>query len=425
AFVVAQAGRPGPVLIDIPRDIAAAVCEWDKENLPVAANGSCGYIGRLAERGMRETFTDADIENAAAMIKESKRPVVYAGGGAILSGAAAEIKKIAELLNAPVALSLMGMGAFPGNHPLCTGLIGMHGTAASARAVRKSDLLIVAGARFSDRLTSHIEKFARNAKILHIDIDPAEINKNMQASASITGDLKTVLARLLKKLPSVMATEWNGEIEKWKTLIPQDHHRKTALHPRFVIQETAKALGAQAIAVTDVGQHQIWTAQFFPVNRPRSFISSGGMGAMGFGMGAAMGAKIANPGRPVALFTGDGCFRMNCIEMATLARCSIPVLIIIFNNRALGMVRQWQNFFYSAHYYETDLDDRCPDFIKLADACNVPGFRVTDEATFTEALGKSMKLLASGKPVIIEAVIDRDEKVLPMAGTMKAAEEDR
>ena len=424
AFVVAKSGRPGPVLVDIPRDVAAACCEWDRKRIaPAAANGSPGYVKRLAERGRRETFTDADIDRAAAMLMESKRPVLYAGGGVTVSGAEEELKKFAELLNAPVALSLMGMGAFPHSHPLYTGLIGMHGSAASNKAVQKSDLLVALGARFSDRVTSHVEKFARGAKILHIDIDPAEINKNIQTDAYIAGDLKAVLARLIQKLPSGTAAEWNGEIEQWKKIIPRDHHRKTALHPRFVIQETAKALGERAIAVTDVGQHQIWTAQFFPFNRPRSFISSGGMGAMGFGMGAALGAKIANPGFPVALFSGDGCFRMNCIEMATMVRYGIPILIIIFNNRTLGMVRQWQRFFYEGRYSEIELGDRGPDFVKLAEAYDVPACRISDEPSFIDALKKSMAHNKAGRPALIEAVIDRDERVLPMVPGGKPIDE--
>jgi acetolactate synthase-1/2/3 large subunit len=377
----------------------------------------------LAERGRRETFTAADIEKAAALLAGAKRPLFYSGGGVILSGADAELKKIAERLNAPVALSLMGMGAFPHDHRLCTGLIGMHGTAASNKAAQKSDLLIALGARFSDRVTSQDEKFARGAKILHMDIDPAEINKNIQADAFIAGDLKTVLTHLIQKIPEKIKTEWNGEIETWKRSVPKDHHRKTALHPRLVIQETARALGAGAIAVTDVGQHQIWTAQFFPFNRPRSFISSGGMGAMGFGMGAAMGAKIANPDRPVALFTGDGCFRMNCAEMATLVQYKLPILIIIFNNQTLGMVRQWQNFFYGGRYCETDLCGRGPDFIKLADAYNVPAFRVCDETSFMDSLKKCLAHNAAGSPALIETIIDKDERVLPMVPGGKPIDE--
>jgi acetolactate synthase-1/2/3 large subunit len=408
AFAVAQSGRPGPVLIDIPKDLCAAVCEWE------SSPRTNGYAGRLIDRNRRETFTDADIENAAVLLREAQRPVLYAGGGVVLSGASAELKKLAEMLNAPVALSLMGMGAFPHDHRLCMGLIGMHGTAASNKAVQKSDLLIALGARFSDRVTSQVEKFAHGARILHIDVDPAEINKNIQVNAFVTGDLKAVLTRLIQKLPANMSSAWGGEIEEWKKVTPRDYHRKTALHPRFVIQETAKSLGANAIAVTDVGQHQIWTAQFFPFNRPRSFISSGGMGTMGFGMGAAMGAKIANPDNPVALFTGDGCFRMNSAEMATMVHYKLPVLIIIFNNRTLGMVRQWQNFFFAGRYSETDLDNRGPDFIKLAGAYNVPACRAVDEISFTDSLEKSLSVISAGKPALIETIIDKDERVLPM-----------
>ncbi|GHV95359.1 acetolactate synthase [Spirochaetia bacterium] len=431
AFIVAKSGRPGPVLIDIPKDITAALGEWKKlpasgktKTPPSISSGLSDIRAeRLSERGRRETFTGEDIERAARLLKEAKWPVFYAGGGVILSGAEAELRKLAELLNAPVALSLMGMGAFPHDHRLCTGLIGMHGTAASNKAVQKSDLLVAIGARFSDRVTSQVERFAHSAKILHIDIDPAEINKNIQSHASIVGDVKAVLELIIKKLPVKMTTEWNGEIKEWKGIIPKDHHRKTALHPRYVIQETAKALGSETIAVTDVGQHQIWTAQFYPFNRPRSFLTSGGMGTMGFGLGAAMGAKSARAASPVVLFSGDGCFRMNCAEMATLVRYKLPILIIIFNNRTLGMVRQWQNFFYEGRYSETDLDDRGPDFIKLADAYGVPAFRATDEAAFLDALHQSLTVLVSGKPALIEAIIDKDERVVPMVPGGKPIDE--
>ncbi|MCL2761892.1 MAG: biosynthetic-type acetolactate synthase large subunit [Treponema sp.] len=412
AFIVAASGRPGPVLIDIPRDVTTALCSWKQS--PDSASVAEGRAERLANRGRRETVTDAAIANAAALLASAKRPVLYAGGGVIHSGAAAELRTIAERLNAPVVLSLMGMGAFPHDHRLCTGLIGMHGTAASNKAVQKADLLIALGARFSDRVTSHVT-LARGAQILHIDIDPAEINKNMKADAFIVGDLKEALTRLIKALPQKVASEWDDIIETWKAAAPTARRRETALHPCFVIQETAKALGKEAIAVTDVGQHQIWTAQFFPFNRPRSFISSGGMGTMGFGMGAALGAKMANPNRPVALFSGDGCFRMSCTEMATLVQYNIPALIIIFNNRSLGMVRQWQRFFYDGRYSETDLDGRGPDFIKLADAYNVNAFRAIDEPSFLDALKKSIVHNAAGKPAVIEVLIDKDEQVLPMA----------
>ena len=410
AFSVANSGRPGPVLVDIPTDVSAALCEWKKFETPQSSVAA----RRFSERSNRDKFTPEDIDRAAAVITESRRPVLYAGGGVNISGAGNELLQLAELLNAPVTLSLMCMGAFPHDHRLCTGMTGMHGTTASNKAVQKADLLIALGARFSDRVTSRVEKFARKAKILHIDIDPAEINKNIRSYACVSGDLKTVLKRILDKLPAVTETEWKNEIQEWKALIPGAHHCKTALHPAFVIQKAAAALGEKVIAVTDVGQHQMWTAQFFPFKYPRTFLSSGGMGTMGFGLGAAIGAKIAKPEENVVLFTGDGCFRMNCTEMATMVRYRIPVLIIIFNNRALGMVRQWQNFFYEGRYSHTDLDDRGPDFIKLAAAYDVAAYRAVDEASFMQALENSLAELAAGKSAVIEAVIDKDERVLPM-----------
>jgi acetolactate synthase-1/2/3 large subunit len=417
AFIVARTGRPGPVLIDIPKDVSA-------EETPYMPQGIySGRAKRLAERGSRETFTESDIEKAASLLCEAKRPMLYAGGGVILSGADVELRKLAELLNAPVAMSLMGMGGCPHDHRLCTGLIGMHGTAASNKAVQKSDLLVAIGARFSDRVTSQVERFARSAKILHIDIDPAEINKNIQSDAFIVGDAKAVLARLVEKLPQKMETGWNGEIDEWKTIIPKDHHHKTALHPRFVIQETAKALGGEAIVVTDVGQHQIWAAQFYPFNRPRTFLSSGGMGTMGYGLGAVVGAKTANPSRPVVLFSGDGCFRMNSGEMATLVYYKLPALIIVFNNRTLGMVRQWQNFFCEGRYSETDLDGRGPDFMKIANAYGVSAFRVDNEASFLEALKKSIAYNGAGRPALIETIINKDERVVPMVPGGKPVDE--
>ncbi|MDR1418742.1 MAG: acetolactate synthase large subunit, partial [Treponema sp.] len=322
---------------------------------------------------------------------------------------------LAELLDAPLAVSLMGLGAVPQDHRLYTGLVGMHGTAASNKAVQKADLLAAIGVRFSDRVTSRADLFAANARILHIDIDPAEINKNVRADAWVIGDVKAVLSRLLAALPQgrTGASLWNGEIEKWKAIVPRDYHRKTALHPRRVIVETAKRLGGDAIVAADVGQHQMWTAQFYPFSRPRSFITSGGLGAMGFGLGAAVGAKIANPGRPVVLFTGDGCFRMNCAEMATLAAQDIPVLVVLFNNGVLGMVRQWQEFFYGGRYSQSDLP-ALPDFVQLAAAYGVKAYRAVSEASLAQALDGAFADLSNGRPALVEAVIDRDERVFPM-----------
>jgi acetolactate synthase-1/2/3 large subunit len=458
AFIVARSGRPGPVLIDLPKDITIQNAEWiplegkgkknfllgasktadlvrgeappaeDSPAFPVSPQNEAAAVSararRLKERAERVTFTEGDIDRAVGMIIGAKRPVIYAGGGVIISGAEAELARLAGRLNAPVALSLMGIGAFPADHPLYTGLIGMHGAVASNKAVQEADLLITLGARFSDRVTSQVDQFAQAAQVLHFDIDPAEINKNVPSDAWVIGDIKAILGRVLQKIPQKTATEWNGDIDRWKTQVPRDNYRKTVLHPRFVIAETARRLGPDAIVATDVGQHQMWAAQFYPVNRPRSFITSGGLGTMGFGLGAAIGAKTANPGRPVVLFTGDGSFRMNCGELATAAVYRIPVLIIIVNNSVLGMVRQWQTLFYGARYAETTLDDRPPDFVKLAAAYGL-GFaaRAETEAAFSSALEAALEETAAGRPALIEALIDRDEKVLPMVPGGKPIDE--
>jgi len=434
AFELASSGRQGPVLIDIPQDVTALSTEWSpradaskkkKDEIKDSVLSARGR--RLDERTSRVSFTSEEIEEAAEMIKEAKRPLLYAGGGVISSGAEEELVALAEKLNAPVALSLMGIGVIPKDHRLCTGLIGMHGTVASNKATQRADLLIAIGARFSDRVTSSVDTFAKTANVLHFDIDPAEIGKNIEIHAWVVGNLKDTLSALLTKLPSRLETEWHGEIEKWKTHLPQTYTHevtfaKNALHPRYVIEETAKALGPETIAVTDVGQHQMWTAQFFPAEKPRTFISSGGLGTMGFGLGAACGAKVANPKKPVALFTGDGSFRMNCAEMATLTNNKIPLLIIVFNNGVLGMVRQWQTLFYENRYSETILG-AAPDFLKLSDAYGVTGFRAADRESFKKALHAAAAELSTGRAVLIDAIIDRDENVLPMVPAGKPIDE--
>ncbi|MDR1249591.1 MAG: acetolactate synthase large subunit [Treponema sp.] len=464
AFMVAQSGRPGPVLIDIPVDVSSAQAEWIPlgyqgrgrvRNIgtisadalvsgilprdPESGSPDAGEPGgefavlsararRLAIRNRRQTFNAADIDRAAALIGEAKRPAIYAGGGVILSGAGGELARFAERINAPVALTLMGIGALPRNHRLCTGLIGMHGTVASNKATLKADLLIAVGARFSDRVTSRADNFAKNARVLQFDIDPAEVNKNVAAHAWIIGDIRRILTKLLKALPLDMQNEWGDEIEKWKAKAPGTQYggggnsAASALRPRFIMEETASRLGPSAIVFTDVGQHQIWAAQFYPFVRPRSFISPGGLGTMGFGMGAMLGAKIANPKRPVALFTGDGSFRMNCAELATFSSYRIPALVMVVNNHALGMVRQWQTLFYGGRYAETALD-RPPDFVKLAEAYGLKGYRAGTERAFAEALDLAMKDIASGMPALIDAHIAEDEKVLPMVPGGKTLDE--
>ena len=418
AFIVARGGRPGPVLIDIPADISTAKdgsdTAWIESDTKTAAQSRAH---RLFERNARITFSSADIEKAAKMIENSKRPMIYAGGGINLSGASREVTILSNKLKAPVALSLMGTGAIPYSHPLCTGLIGMHGTDASNSAVHKADLLIVAGARFSDRVTSKPDHFAQNAKILHIDMDPAEINKNRLSDFSVIGDVKVILNEILKKLPKTMESQWNGEIEK---LIEKDKTRnmfknnvKPSLNPRFIMEATAKRMSKETIVVTDVGQHQIWTAQYYPIVKPRSFISSGGLGAMGFGLGAAIGAKLANPNYPVLLITGDGSFRMNNGELATLNRYSIPVLIILINNKSLGMVRQWQHIFCKDRFSETELTGS-PDFCALVNAYGVSAFKAASEQEYTTAMDNALKEIAKGKTAFIEAFVDRNEMVLSM-----------
>jgi len=423
AFIVAQSGRPGPVLVDIPSDVSGAVLEPEILNKELRQNSRAS---RLIERTKRKLYNDDDIDAVVNFINDSKRPLIYAGGGVIRSGAEDELVKFAKALNAPVALSLMGMGAMPKNHYLCTGLIGMYGTAASNKAVQKCDLLIALGARFSDRVTGALsingeKQFAKDAKIVHIDIDPAEINKNQVCDAFIIGNLKEILENMIKKIPEKMTNDWGNKINEWKALEQTEKNlpniknnknkEKIVLHPSFIIGETAKKLGEKTIVVTDVGQHQIWTAQYYPFKKPRSFLSSGGMGTMGFGMGAACGAKIVNPENPVVLFTGDGSFKMNSGEIATMMKYKLPILIIIFNNQSLGMLRQWQNNYFKKRYFETGLENHYPDFIKLADAYGMKGFRAADENEFLDALAKSAGILASGFPALIEAVIDKDEIV--------------
>jgi len=426
AIIVAASGRPGPVLIDIPKDVTAAVCEWtprsqhvpEEHQSPVAL----ARAARLSARSKRPTFTEEDIAAAVQLITQAKRPFVYAGGGVHIADAAAELRAFVERLNAPVALSLMGKGAIPHDHPLNTGMIGMHGSVASNKAIQKADLVIAIGARFSDRVVSRADKFAPSAKILHIDIDPAEINKNIRSEQWIIGDVKIVLQRLLEQLPERMESDWNGDVAELKKIVPEAHSRPVPLHPRFIMEEVARRLGPEAIVATDVGQHQMWAAQFYPINKSRSFLTSGGLGTMGCGMGLALGAKRAHPDRPVVLFTGDGSFRMNCGELATSANYHLPILIVILNNRVLGMVRQWQALFYDERYAETTLD-RPPDFVKLAEAYSAHGYRAEDEKSFVAALEKALKNISDGHTALIEAIIDMDEQVLPMVPGGKAIDE--
>ncbi len=406
AFAIARSGRPGPVLVDITKDVTAAETEF-----------SAG--GRIASPKEAIEFSAADIEEAVKLIGESSKPFIYAGGGVISSDASPELMKLAETLNAPVASSLMGQGCFPLSHRLSTGMIGMHGTKASNMSASKCDLMIAVGARFSDRVVSDVKRFAMNARILHIDIDPAEINKTVRVYRHLVGDAKAALAALLPKIKPRAADAWNEEVKEWSSHIPAAHSRQCELHPKFIMETIHASLGDKAILTTEVGQHQLWTAQFYPFSKPRTFISSGGLGTMGYGTGAAMGAQTAKPGMRVVHIAGDGSFRMNCNELATISHYNIPIVIVIMNNGVLGMVRQWQKLFYAERYSETTLD-RPPDFVKLADAYGVRGYRAANEEEFKAALKAA---LAENKPAVIDCAIDHDEKVLPMVPGGKPLDE--
>jgi acetolactate synthase-1/2/3 large subunit len=412
AFEIATTGRKGPVLVDITKDVTAASAECGG---PVA--GACGDPRFTAKR--TPVVPEAKLEEAVRLISASRSPFVYAGGGVIAGDAAAELRAFVERLRAPVALSLMGHGAFPSRHPLFTGMIGMHGTKASNMASSKADLLIAIGARFSDRVVSDAARFAEKAKILHIDIDAAEINKNVTSSMSLVGDVKDVLARLVRRLEPREDSKWNADIEAWKAEVPSAHGRDAELHPRFVLETIHGRVGDDAIVTTEVGQHQMWTAQFYPFAKPRTFISSGGLGTMGFGTGAAMGAQVANPDAQVVHIAGDGSFRMNCNELATISHYGLPILIVVMNNGTLGMVRQWQSMFYKGRYSQTTLD-RPPDFVKLADAYGIRGFRARNEAEFLAALDSALSLR---QPALLECILDIDEKVLPMVPSGKPIDE--
>ena len=416
AFDLAQCGRPGPVLIDIPKDITAAVTEFE----PLPPGKAAPSAAVLRCQGKIEAPTTVELDEVAALFSASKRPFFYVGGGVVTSDATAELTALAEKMNAAVSVSLMGKTAFPARHPLCTGMIGMHGTKASNTAANKCDLLVAIGARFSDRVISDPSKFARDSKIVQIDIDPAEINKNIQTAACLKGDIRAILAELVKKVASRPRSDWNDNIDKWKDHVPPMYSKKTALHPKFVFEAVHERVGDDAIISTEVGQHQMWVAQFYPFAKPRTFLTSGGLGTMGYGTGAAIGAQFAAPDRRVIHIAGDGSFRMNMNELTTIAIHKLPIIIIIANNQTLGMVRQWQTLFYDKRYSATTLDVAAPDFVKYAEAFGIAGYRANDEKEFIAAFEAA---LASGKPAVIDSTMDIDEMVLPMVPAGKPIDE--
>ncbi|OJF76134.1 MAG: acetolactate synthase, large subunit, biosynthetic type [Treponema sp. CETP13] len=416
AFIVAKSGRPGPVLIDIPKDITAAMCEYTAIAQKDVAHAPTVHMAQNIDRirGLRKV-TDDQLKKAAQLINNAQRPVIYAGGGVCISNAYEELKALAEKAQIPVAVSLMGKTAIPSEHYLCTGMIGMHGSKASNVAASNSDLLIAIGSRFSDRVISNPKQFCTDSKVLQIDIDPAEINKNIPTCENLIGDIKMILTGLLPKIESKKSSDWNKKIEDLKKKIPSMYTEKVPLHPKFVLEYVNKKLGDDTIITTEVGQHQMWAAQFYPFSKPRTFLTSGGLGTMGYGTGAAIGAQVGNPKTHVVHIAGDGSFRMNCNELSTISYYNLPIIIIVVNNGTLGMVRQWQHLFYKERYSETTLD-RGPDFVKLADAYGIAGYRVANETEFTKAFDEAAN---SGKPAIIDAKIDIDEMVLPMVAPGK------
>lgn len=395
AFHIAKSGRPGPVLVDITKDVTAASCEYTPKK-PESVERAGHY-------------TQEDLDAALEVISKAKNPYIYLGGGAILSGASEEVRAFAKKLDSPVCDTLMGKGAYDGYDPLYTGMIGMHGTKTSNLGVSECDLLVALGARFSDRVIGNASLFAKNAKILHIDIDAAEINKNIHADVSIVGDLKDVLTKLIARMEQMHHPEWTAHILELKEKYPLKYDDSQLSCP-YIIEELDRITKGNAIITTDVGQHQMWAAQYYHYTKPRTFLSSGGLGTMGYGIGACIGAKTGCPDKICVNIGGDGCFRMNLIELATASRYQIPIIQIIINNHVLGMVRQWQTLFYGKRYSQTVLEDAV-DYCKVAEGLGCAAIRVTAKEEVAPAIEKAIALQ---KPVVIDCRIPEDDKVFPM-----------
>ena len=395
AFRIAKSGRPGPVLVDITKDVTAAKCDYKPE--------------KPTEEPHKNKFTEADIQAALKLIKKAEKPYIYVGGGAVISGAYDQVKEFAKKIDAPVCDTLMGKGAFDGTDEMYTGMIGMHGTKTSNLGVSECDLLIALGARFSDRVVSNAKKFAAKAKVLHIDIDAAEINKNIRTDASVVGDLKDVLTVLNERIDQMSHPEWRIHIHEMKQKYPLKYEEEGLSCP-YVMEELYRITNGKAVITTDVGQHQIWASQYYKYTEPRTFLSSGGLGTMGYGLGACIGAKIGRPDKICVNIAGDGCFRMNMNELATASRYNIPIIQIIINNHVLGMVRQWQTLFYEKRYSQTVLQDKV-DFCKVSEGLGCMAIRVTTKEEVAPAIEKA---IAAKAPVVIECVIPEDDKVFPM-----------
>ncbi|MBP3476688.1 MAG: biosynthetic-type acetolactate synthase large subunit [Lachnospiraceae bacterium] len=395
AFAIAGSGRPGPVLVDITKDVTANTYEYEKKE-PVAAEKKARY-------------TEADLDNAAELIRNAKKPFIYVGGGAVISGAYQEVRELAQKVDAPVCDTLMGKGVCDGHDARYTGMIGMHGTKTSNFGVSECDLLIALGARFSDRVVGNPKKFAENAKVLHIDIDAAEINKNIKTDVSVVGDLKEVLSKLNQKLEQQNHGEWMAHIADMKEEYPLNYDHSVLSCP-YIMEEIDRVTKGEALITTDVGQHQMWAAQYYKYSMPRTFLSSGGLGTMGYGLGACIGAKMGQPDKICINIAGDGCFRMNMNELATASRYNIPIIQVVINNHVLGMVRQWQTLFYGQRYSQTVLNDSV-DFCKVAEGLGCEAIRITRNEEVAPAIEKAIALK---KPVLLECIIPEDDKVFPM-----------
>ncbi len=395
AFKIAKSGRPGPVLVDITKDVTANTCEYTFEP--------------AQEPEYENHFTEEDIDQVVALMEQAEKPYMYIGGGVILSGASRQVAELAKKLDCPVCDTLMGKGAFDGYDDMYTGMIGMHGTKASNLGVSECDLLIALGARFSDRVIGNPNTFAAGAKIVHIDIDAAEINKNIRTDASVIGDLKDAIDAINAKLSQKSHPQWRERILELKEKYPLGYNQDVLTCP-YVIEQIDKATEGNAVITTDVGQHQMWAAQYYHYTKPRTFLSSGGLGTMGYGLGACIGAAVGNPDKTVINIAGDGCFRMNMNELATASRYDIPIIQVVINNSVLGMVRQWQTLFYDHRYSQTILNDKV-DFCKVAEGLGCDAYRVTKKEEVFDVVKQA---IANHRPALIECIIDQDDKVFPM-----------
>ncbi len=405
AFKIAQSGRPGPVLVDITKDVTANVTEYTPAK------------PEPIER-VTSTILEEDLKKAAELINESEKPYVFVGGGVNISGASEELMKFVKKIQSPVCDTLMGKGAFPGTDELYTGMLGMHGTKTSNHGVTECDLLITLGARFSDRVTGNTKMFAKNAKVLHIDVDAAEINKNVPTSASVIGDVKEVLQKLTPMVNEAKHDEWITYLQNYEKEYPLSYDKNSLTGPQ-IIEEIYKATKGEAIITTDVGQHQMWASQYYKYTSSRTLITSGGLGTMGYGLGAAIGAQVGRPEKQVINIAGDGCFRMNLNEIATASRYQIPLIQVVINNHVLGMVRQWQTLFYGKRYSSTVLNDAV-DFVKVSEGLGAKAYRVTTKEELQDALQKALE---ENGPVVLDCIIDSDDKVFPMAGPGAPIEE--